>query len=172
MNALLALSIAMAVGLLMSRFIRLIHLPNVTAYLIAGLLVGPYVLNVLSPKLNSELAIISDVALGFIAYSIGSEFKLTYLKEIGIKPMVITLFEGCTASLLVFVTLLVMGQPLPLCLALGAIAAATAPAATLMVVRQYKANGPVTKMLLPVVAMDDALGLMLYAVMMAIARTI
>ena len=172
MNALLALSIAMAVGLLMSRFIRLIHLPNVTAYLIAGLLVGPYVLNVLSPKLNSELAIISDVALGFIAYSIGSEFKLTYLKEIGIKPMVITLFEGCTASLFVFVTLLVMGQPLPLCLALGAIAAATAPAATLMVVRQYKANGPVTKMLLPVVAMDDALGLMLYAVMMAIARTI
>ena len=172
MNALLALSIAMAVGLLMSRFIRLIHLPNVTAYLIAGLLVGPYVLNVLSPKLNSELAIISDVALGFIAYSIGSEFKLTYLKEIGIKPMVITLFEGCTASLLVFVTLLVMGQPLPLCLALGAIAAATAPAATLMVVRQYKANGPVTKMLLPVVAMDDALGLMLYAVMMAIARTL
>ena len=172
MNVLLALSIAMAVGLLMSRFIRLIHLPNVTAYLIAGLLVGPYVLNVLSPALNSELAIISDVALGFIAYSIGSEFKLTYLKEIGIKPMVITLFEGCTASLFVFVTLLLMGQPLPLCLALGAIAAATAPAATLMVVRQYKANGPVTKMLLPVVAMDDALGLMLYAVMMAIARTI
>ena len=172
MNVLLALSIAMAVGLLMSRFIRLIHLPNVTAYLIAGLLVGPYVLNVLSPELNSELAIISDVALGFIAYSIGSEFKLTYLKEIGVKPMVITLFEGCTASLFVFATLLVMGQPLPLCLALGAIAAATAPAATLMVVRQYKANGPVTKMLLPVVAMDDALGLMLYAVMMAIARTI
>ena len=172
MNVLLALSIAMAVGLLMSRFIRLIHLPNVTAYLIAGLLVGPYVLNVLSPELNSELAIISDVALGFIAYSIGSEFKLTYLKEIGVKPMVITLFEGCTASLFVFLTLLVMGQPLPLCLALGAIAAATAPAATLMVVRQYKANGPVTKMLLPVVAMDDALGLMLYAIMMAIARTI
>ena len=172
MNVLLALSIAMAVGLLMSRFIRLIRLPNVTAYLIAGLLVGPYVLNVLSPELNSELAIISDVALGFIAYSIGSEFKMTYLKEIGVKPMVITLFEGCTASLFVFATLLVLGQPLPLCLALGAIAAATAPAATLMVVRQYKANGPVTKMLLPVVAMDDALGLMLYAIMMAITRTI
>ena len=172
MNVLLALSIAMAVGLLMSRFIRLIRLSNVTAYLIAGLLVGPYVLNVLSPELNSELAIISDVALGFIAYSIGSEFKMTYLKEIGVKPMVITLFEGCTASLFVFATLLVLGQPLPLCLALGAIAAAIAPAATLMVVRQYKANGPVTKMLLPVVAMDDALGLMLYAIMMAIARTI
>lgn len=172
MNTLLALSIAMAMGLLLSRFIRLIHLPNVTAYLIAGLVVGPYVLNVLTPEMNAQLAIISDVALGFIAYSIGSEFKLSYLKEIGVKPMLITLFEGCTASIAVFVTLVLLGQPLPLCLALGAIAAATAPAATLMVVRQYKANGPVTKMLLPVVAMDDALGLMLYAIMMAIARTI
>ncbi len=172
MNTLLALSIAMAMGLLLSRFIRLIHLPNVTAYLIAGLVVGPYVLNVLMPEMNAQLAIISDVALGFIAYSIGSEFKLSYLKEIGVKPMLITLFEGCTASIAVFVTLVLLGQPMPLCLALGAIAAATAPAATLMVVRQYKANGPVTKMLLPVVAMDDALGLMLYAIMMAIARTI
>lgn len=171
-NILLALSIAMAVGLLMTRFIKLIHLPDVTGYLIAGLLVGPYVLGVMTPEMNSSLAIISNVALGFIAYSIGSEFKLSYLREIGIKPIVITVFEGCTASLLVFLTLLVAGQDLPLCLALGAIAAATAPAATLMVVRQYKANGPVTKMLLPVVAMDDALGLMLYAIMMAIARTL
>ncbi len=171
-NVLLALSIAIAMGLLLSRFIRLIHLPNVTAYLIAGLVVGPYVLGVMTPEMNSQLAIISNVALGFIAYSIGSEFKLSYLKEIGIRPIVITLFEGCVASLLVFITLFAMGQPMPLCLALGAIAAATAPAATLMVVRQYKANGPVTKMLLPVVAMDDALGLMLYAIMMAVARTL
>ena len=172
MNILFAIAIAMAVALFMSRLIRYVHLPNVTAYLIAGLLVGPYVLNVLTSELNSTLAIISDVALGFIAYSIGAEFKLSYLKEIGIKPIVITIFEGCTASLLVFAVLCLIGQPMPLCLALGAIAAATAPAATLMVVRQYKANGPVTKMLLPVVAMDDALGLMLYAIMMAIARTI
>ena len=162
MNILFALAIAMAVGMAMTRLIKLIHLPNVTAYLIAGLLVGPYVLKVLTPEMNSELSIISDVALGFIAYSIGSEFKFSYIKEIGAKPMVITAFEGCVASLLVFLTLL----------ALGAIAAATAPAATLMVVRQYKANGPVTRMLLPVVAMDDALGLMLYAIMMAIARTL
>lgn len=172
MNILFALAIAMAVGMAMTRLIKLIHLPNVTAYLIAGLLVGPYVLKVLTPEMNSELSIISDVALGFIAYSIGSEFKLSYIKEIGAKPMVITAFEGCVASLLVFLTLLALGQPLPMCLALGAIAAATAPAATLMVVRQYKANGPVTRMLLPVVAMDDALGLMLYAIMMAIARTL
>ena len=172
MNTLLALAIAIGVGLLFTRFINLIKLPHVTAYLIAGLVIGPYGLNVLTTELNSSLAILSDVALGFIAYSIGAEFKLSYLKEIGIKPIVITAFEGCTASLFVFVTLWLLGQPMPLCLALGAIAAATAPAATLMVVRQYRAHGPVTKMLLPVVAMDDALGLMLYAIMMAIARTI
>lgn len=172
MNVLLALSIAFAMGLFFSRLIRYIRLPNVTAYLLAGLAVGPFCLNVLTTEMNAELAIISDVALGFIAYSIGGEFKLSYLKEIGAKPIVITLFEGCTASLVVFATLCLMGQPMPLCLALGAIAAATAPAATLMVVRQYKADGPVTRMLLPVVAMDDALGLMLYAIMMALARTI
>lgn len=172
MNALLALAIAFAMGLFFSRLIRYIHLPNVTAYLLAGLVVGPYVLNALTPEMNTQLSIISDVALGFIAYSIGGEFKMSYLKEIGIKPIIITIFEGCTASLLVFLVLFLIGQPLPLCLALGAIAAATAPAATLMVIRQYKANGPVSKMLLPVVAMDDALGLILYAVMIALARTI
>ena len=172
MNTLLALAVAIGVGLLLTRFINLIKLPHVTAYLIAGLIVGPYGFNVLSTEMNASLAILSDVALGFIAYSIGAEFKLSYLKEIGLKPMVITAFEGCTASVFVFLTLLALGQPMPLCLALGAIAAATAPAATLMVVRQYRAHGPVTKMLLPVVAMDDALGLMLYAIMMAIARTI
>lgn len=172
MNILLALALAIAMGLFFSRLIKLIHLPNVTAYLIAGLVVGPFVLGILTPEMNSSLAIISDVALGFIAYSIGSEFKLSYLKEIGAKPIVITIFEGCVASLVVFLALFALGQPMPLCLALSAIAAATAPAATLMVVRQYKADGPVTKMLLPVVAMDDALGLMLYAILMAVARTI
>lgn len=136
------LAIAMAVGMAMTRLIKLIHLPNVTAYLIAGLLVGPYVLKVLTPEMNSKLSIISDVALGFIAYSIGSEFKFSYIKEIGAKPMVITAFEGCVASLLVFLTLLALGQPLPMCLALGAIAAATAPAATLMVVRPVQGERP------------------------------
>ena len=171
-NTLLALACAIAMGLLLTRLVKLIHLPDVTGYLVAGLLVGPYVLGALTPAMNSQLTILSNVALGFIAYSIGSEFKLSYLREIGIKPIIITAFEGCAASLLVFLTLLAFGQPLPLCLALGAIAAATAPAATLMVVRQYKANGPVSKMLLPVVAMDDALGLMLYAILMAVARTL
>ncbi len=97
MNVLLALAIAFAMGLFFSRLIRYIHLPNVTAYLLAGLVVGPYVLNVLTTEMNTQLSIISDVALGFIAYSIGGEFKMSYLKEIGIKPIIITLFEGCTA---------------------------------------------------------------------------
>lgn len=172
MNTLLALAIAIGLGLLMTRVVKLIKLPDVTGYLIAGLLVGPYFLNVLTPELNTQLSIISDVALGFIAYSIGAEFKLSYLKEIGVKPIVITCFESAGASGLVFLALWALGQPMPLCLALGAIAAATAPAATLMVVRQYKANGPVTRMLLPVVAMDDATGLMLYAIMSAIAQAL
>ena len=172
MNTLLALAIAIFVGLMMTRVINLIHLPNVTAYLIGGLIVGPYVLNVLTAEMNTQLNIISDVALGFIAYSIGAEFKLSYLKEIGAKPIVITCFESLFASLVVFLMLFVIGQPLPLCLALGAIAAATAPAATLMVVRQYKANGPVSKMLLPVVAMDDATGLMLFAILSSVAQAL
>ncbi len=165
---LLSLAIALAAGLLMSRLIRYIHLPNVTAYLIAGLLLGP-VFGALNADTVASLSVVSDVALGFIAYSIGAEFKLTYLKEIGIKPVVITVFESCFASGFVFLALLLIGQPLPMCLMLGAIAAATAPAATLMVIRQYHADGPVCRMLLPVVAMDDATGLMLYAVLSKLA---
>ena len=165
---LLCLAIAMAAGLAMSRVIRYVHLPNVTAYLIAGVLLGP-VFGVLDVSTISSLSIISDVALGFIAYSIGAEFKLSYLKNIGIKPIVITCFESVFASLVVFLALNAISQPLPVSLTLAAIAAATAPAATLMVIRQYKAKGPVCSMLLPVVAMDDATGLILYAVLSNLA---
>ena len=165
---LLCLAIAMAAGLFMSRLIRYVRLPNVTAYLIAGVLLGP-VFGVLDVNATSSLSIISDVALGFIAYSIGAEFKLSYLKNIGIKPIVITCFESAFASLVVFLALYAIRQPLPVSLTLAAIAAATAPAATLMVIRQYKAKGPVCSMLLPVVAMDDATGLILYAVLSNLA---
>ena len=165
---LLCLAIAMAAGLAMSRVIRYVHLPNVTAYLIAGVLLGP-VFGVLDVSTTSSLSIISDVALGFIAYSIGAEFKLSYLKNIGVKPIVITCFESVFASLVVFLALNAISQPLPVSLTLAAIAAATAPAATLMVIRQYKAKGPVCSMLLPVVAMDDATGLILYAVLSNLA---
>lgn len=172
MNMLLALSLALIVGLFFSRVIRLIHLPNVTAYLVGGLLVGPSVLGLLPQDAVASLSVLTDVALGFIAYSIGAEFRLSYLRQIGSKPIVITLFEGLCAVVLVDVALIAMGFPLPLCLMLGAIAAATAPAATLMVVRQYKARGPVCSMLLPVVAMDDALCLMAFSISSAIAAAI
>lgn len=176
MPTLLALAIAILAGLAMSRLIKLIHMPNVTAFLLGGLLIGPSVLGIINQETADSLAIITEVALGFIAYSIGSEFKLSYLKRIGSKPLVITACEGLGAVLVVdavLVALSLLGIPgfdMPMCIVLGAIAAATAPAATLMVIRQYKARGPVCEMLLPVVAMDDALGLMAYAVSVSIAQ--
>lgn len=164
MTTLLALSIAIIAGLVVSRFIKLVHMPNVTAFLIGGLLIGPSVLGILSQDMTDSLSIITEAALGFIAYSIGAEFKLSYLKRIGTKPVVITICEGLGAVLVVDIVLIILslcgvsGFDLPMCITLGAIASATAPAATLMVIRQYKAKGPVCEMLLPVVAMDDALG--------------
>ncbi len=168
---LLILAIAIAAGLLMSRVVKLAHLPNVTAYLVGGLLLGP-VFGLITPEISGALSVLSDVALGFIAYSIGAEFKLSYLKDIGAKPVIIACLESGLASLFVLLALWALGQPLPLALTLGAIAAATAPAATLMVIRQYRAKGPVTSMLLPVVAMDDATCLILYAVLSNIARAV
>ena len=157
MTTLLALSIAIMAGLLVSRFIKLVHMPNVTAFLIGGLLIGPSVLGILSQEMTDSLSIITEAALGFIAYSIGAEVKLSYLKRIGTKPVVITICEGLGAVLIVDIVLIILslcvvpGFDLPMCITLGAIASATAPAATLMVIRQYKAKGPVCEMLLPVV---------------------
>ena len=178
MNTLLALALAIGTGLLFSRLAKLVHLPNVTGFLIGGLVVGPSVLKLIPQATADSFSIITEVALGFIAYSIGAEFKLSYLKKIGTKPLTITVFEAFTAVILVdavLITLSLLGVPgfdLPMCIALGSIAAATAPAATLMVIRQYKARGPVSEMLLPVVAMDDAAGLIAFAISMNIARAL
>lgn len=174
MNTLLSLSVAFACGLLLSRLARLVRLPNVTAYLIAGLLIGPSVLGILDETTTSSFAIISQAALGFIAYSIGGEFRIPYLKEIGRAPITITFFQGLMAAVMVDLVLIVcglfIGIDTPLAIMMGAIAVATAPAATLMVVRQYKAHGKVSGILLPVVAMDDALGLVVFSVSSAVAR--
>lgn len=161
----------MAAGLLFSRLVKRIGLPNVTAYLVAGLLVGPYVLDLVSHEQLASFSILTDVALGFIAFSIGGEFKLSHIKQIGGSSLIITFFQAITACLLVDVVLLIAfpGDP-ALAITLGAIATATAPAATLMVVRQYKAKGPVTGILLPVVALDDAIGLMIFSVSLALAK--
>ncbi len=159
-------------GLLFGRIAKKLTLPNVTGYLIAGLVLGPYVLGVVSAETASSLAIVSEIALGFIALSIGAEFKLSYFKEVGGAPVVIAAFEGLMASACVTCALLAIGQPLTLALVLGAIASATAPAATIMVIRQYNARGPVTKTLLSVVALDDAVALIAFGFAVAIARSL
>lgn len=172
MNTLLGLSLGMIVGLLMTRIMKKINLPNVTGYLIAGLLVGPYCLNIFSGEALDELTVLTNAALGFIAFSIGGEFKLSSLKQLGAKVFVITLFEAVGATVIVSTVLILLGIDTSLALILGAIASATAPAATLMVVRQYKARGPVTSTLLPVVAIDDAVCLMLFSILSSVAKSL
>ncbi|MBR2337179.1 MAG: cation:proton antiporter [Clostridia bacterium] len=186
METLFSLSIALFVGLMLSRLAKLVKLPAVTAYLITGVLIGPWCLGAfgikglgfVSEEELKSFGIISDVALGFIAFSIGNEFRLSQLKAIGKKATVIGIFQAVTATVFVDAALIglhfILGDkfPLPAALILGAIASATAPAATLMVVRQYKAKGPVTETLLPVVAIDDAVGLVLFAVSFGIAKAI
>lgn len=184
MQALLSLSVALFAGLMLSRLAKLAKLPAVTAYLVAGILVGPYVLGSFGiPGLGftsmddvEAYSLISDVALGFIAFSIGNEFRLSQLKKTGKQATVIGIFQAVCATVLVDAVLIglhfLMPDKLSLSAAivLGAIASATAPAATLMVVRQYKAKGPLTDLLLPIVALDDAVGLVLFAISFGIAK--
>jgi len=186
MNTLLSVSIALLAGLLMTRLFKPFKLPDVTAYLIAGVLIGPYCIGALGigglgfPTMDAvhALGLVSDVALGFIAFSIGSEFRLEELKKTGKQAFVIGIVQALVATLFVDLALFAvhMAMPdklsLPQLLVLGAIATATAPAATLMVVRQYKAKGPLTKLLLPIVALDDAVGLIVFAVSFGIAKTL
>lgn len=163
-------------GLVLSRVVKLLHLPNVTGYLIAGIIVGPYALNWVNSDYIKDFAIILNIALGFIAFSIGGEFKLSNIKQIGPRAIVITLFESLTAVLFVLGGLFLLRiffpdqVSIPVILILSAVAAATAPAATLMVVKQYKARGPVTNTLLPVVAFDDAISLIIFAINFALAK--
>ena len=170
MTILFSLAGAMVFGLLFTRAAKRIHLPNVTAYLVAGLAIGPYCLGLMPKSSLESVNIISTVALGFIAFSIGGEFKLSNMKLIGGKAITITFFQALMAVGLVDAVLLLCGFHPSVALTLGAIAAATAPAATLMVVRQYKAQGAVTRTLLPVVAMDDAVGLVVFAVSIGLAK--
>lgn len=186
MQVLLSLSIAIFVGLMLSRLAKLVHLPAVTAYLVAGILVGPYCLGLLGVEgfgfINKadvdKYAILSDVALGFIAFSIGNEFRLSQLKKTGKQATVIGIFQAVFTTLLVDVVLIALHFaipdkfPLPAAIVLGAVASATAPAATLMVVRQYKAKGPLTDILLPIVALDDAVGLVVFAISFGIAKAL
>ncbi len=171
MNILLSLAAAMLFGLLFTRIAKRVHLPNVTAFLVAGLFIGPYCLRLMPSDILPAMDIITNVALGFIAFSIGGEFKLSTMKMIGSKAIIITFTQALSAVFLVDAVLLLCGFHPSISLTLGAIAAATAPAATLMVIRQYKAKGPVTSTLLPVVAMDDAVGLMIFSISIGLAKT-
>ena len=172
LNTLTDLAIMIFAGMICGRMVKHIRLPNVTGYLIAGLLIGPSVLGLLSGDFLEAINVISKVALGFIAFSIGNEFKITYFKEVGIAPVVIACLESFFAVLFVFLGLVISGQQPAFSLVLSAIAAATAPAATIMVIKQYHARGPVTKTLLSVVAIDDATALILFSLSVAIAQAI
>lgn len=193
MDILLCLSIALLMGLMLSRVAKLANLPAVTAYLVAGILIGPYLLGRLgvdglgftaeatanggyTSKYLHSFSILSKVALGFIAFSIGNEFRVSQLKKIGKQATIVGIFQAVFTTLLVDAALIALHfampdkLPLEAAIILGAIASATAPAATLMVVKQYKAKGPVTDILLPVVALDDAVGLVLFAVSFGVAK--
>ena len=186
MQVLLSLSIAILAGLLMTRVAKPLKLPAVTAYLVAGVLIGPYCLGRLgiggvgfaTQAEVDGLSLLSEVALGFIAFSIGNEFRLSQLKQTGRQALVIGIFQALTATVVVdavlFAICLAAKDKLSVAqvLTLGAIATATAPAATLMVVRQYKAKGPLVDLLLPIVALDDAVGLVVFAVCFGIAKAL
>ena len=184
-SIMLSFSIALLVGLLLSRLAKIIKLPAVTAYLIAGILVGPFVLGKLNiPGIGitkdqiENLGFISDLALGFIAFAMGNEFRISELKTIGKQATIIGIVQAIFTTIIVDIFLIILHFIMPdkLSLAsaitLGSIATATAPAATLMVIKQYKAKGPLTNILLPVVALDDAVGLVVFAISFGIAKSI
>ena len=183
---LICLAVAVIGGLLLSRLTKLVNLPAVTAYLVAGLLLGPFCLGALGIKgfgfqsleQMEGLRVLTQTALGFIAFSMGSEFRLHQLKSMGSKAIIIGIVQAVVTTVLVDCALVGLHflfpqmLSLPAALVLGAIASATAPAATLMVVRQYKADGPLTRLLLLVVAIDDAVGLLLFSVSFGIATAL
>ena len=183
---LIGLAVAMVGGLMLSRLTRLIHLPAVTAYLVAGLLLGPFcvcALQVQGLGFNSlaqveTFKIVSQTALGFIAFSMGNEFRLKQLKAMGKSAIIIGILQAVITTIVVDIALIALHLcfptmiSIPCAITLGAIASATAPAATMMVVRQYKADGPMTRLLMLVVAIDDAVGLLLFSVSFGIANAL
>ncbi len=183
---LIMLAVALVGGLMMSRLTKLVNLPAVTAYLVAGLILGPFVIGRIGiPGLGFDsleavgsLSIVTQTALGFIAFTIGNEFRLSQLKKTGAKAITIGILQAVITTLLVDAVLVTLHFcfpnviSLPSAIVLGAIASATAPAATLMVVRQYKADGPLTKLLMLVVAIDDAVGLLLFSVSFGVATAL
>ena len=183
---LICMASALIGGLMLSRLTKLMNLPAVTAYLVAGLLIGPFCLGRLNiPGLGFQtlqqvevMGIITETALGFIAFTIGNEFRLSQLKTMGRSAITIGILQAVITTIVVDIILIGLHLcfpkviSVPVAITLGAIASATAPAATLMVVRQYKADGPLTRLLMLVVAIDDAVGLVLFSVSFGIATAL
>ena len=183
---LICLAAALVGGLMLSRVTKLLNLPAVTAYLVAGLLLGPFCLGALKiPGLGfnsleqvEQLSVITQTALGFIAFTIGNEFRMSQLRATGAKAITIGILQAVITTIVVDIVLIGLHLcfpeiiSIPCAITLGAIASATAPAATLMVIRQYKADGPLTRLLMLVVAIDDAVGLLLFSVSFGIATAL
>lgn len=169
-QVIVSVSLIMTVGFLMTRLTKLAKLPNVTGYILAGILIGPYCLNLIPQNIISGMGFISDIALAFIAFSVGEFFKFDSLKKSGFKIIVLTIFEALMASIVVFIVMyFILGLSLPFSIVLAALASATAPASTIMTIRQTKAKGDFVDTLLQVVALDDVVSLIAYSVAISIA---
>lgn len=166
----ISIAIMLFAGFLLTRLTKLIKLPNVTAYIVAGILIGPYCLNLIPTNFVTNTSFLADVSLAFIAFSTGEFFRFDTLKKNGGKVVIITVFEALLASILIFiVSYFVMHLTLPFSIVLGALAAATAPASTMMTIRQTNSKGDFVDTLLQVVALDDVVGLIAYSVAISIA---
>ena len=166
----IAVSIMLFAGFAMTRITKLLKLPNVTAYIIAGIIIGPYCLKLIPVQVVEGTDFISDIALAFIAFSVGEFFKLSALKKNGIKTIIITLFEALTAALIVFIlTFFILKLDIVFSIVLSALASATAPTSTAMTIRQTKAKGDFVDTLLQVIALDDVLSLIAFSISISVA---
>lgn len=180
----LGIVVILLTGLLFGKIAKKLHIPNVTGYLIGGLIAGPVLLGlifgddtligqgILGKDFVDSLVLFTHIELGFIAFSVGSEFKMSYFKQVGIMPVVIAFAESLAAVIFITVGMLIFGLPLPFALAMGAVGGATAPAATIMVIRQYKARGDLAKTTMSVVAIDDASALIFFGIAIAIVKAL
>ena len=165
----ISVSLMLFAGFAMTRITRLAKLPNVTAYIVAGILIGPYCLNAIPGEIVSGMDFLSDIALAFIAFSTGEFFRVSVLKKNGLKVIVITVLEACMASVLVYLLMkCVLGLDGAISIVLAALAAATAPASTMMTIRQTGAHGDFVNTLVQVVALDDVVGLLEYSVAISV----
>lgn len=167
----LSLAVMLFAGFLMTRLTKLVRLPNVTGYILAGVLIGPYLLDLIPQNVVQGMDFVTDVALAFIAFGVGKYFRLSRLRQNGRKVLILTVFEALTAAVLIFLVMaFVFRLSIPFSLLLGAIGSATAPASTIMTIRQYKAKGEFVDVLLQIVALDDAVALLAFSVCAAVAQ--